>query len=272
MRLLVLFLTLSLAMVSATTLLDPFHASSNCNYSTTRSINGDYSNCDVIGTMANYDIQRATVYFGSNNATVQLFLDSGAVQTTGSSLYLGGFHDANDDLVPGDLFFYDPALPYNPLDSSSSANLKFGVPLEDHGGFLAGNLYGIGGNVGTETAFAALNGSGDYYRRDMPVLMTGEPENTLGSGTVTVTNYLGGMNAQYEVTVSFSFGDDFKNLLNTGQIGLLFASADCANDVIQGIVPGAVPEPQPPVLIGFGLAMIAGVYAWRRRIGINPRG
>jgi hypothetical protein len=50
-----------------------------------------------------------------------------------------------------------------------------------------------------------------------------------------------------------------------GQIGILFSSADCANDVIQGVVNTTVPEPQSMVLIAGGLGLLIGVGAWRRR-------
>src|ERR1017187_7335503 len=70
--------------------------------------------------------------------------------------------------------------------------------------------------------------------------------------------------ASYVVTVSFQTTAGFLGLENNGQIGILFSSADCANDVIFGAMD-TVPEPQSLALIAGGLGILIGVGAWRRR-------
>jgi hypothetical protein len=95
--------------------------------------------------------------------------------------------------------------------------------------------------------------------------MTGGTKVSNGTG-VTVANFGNGTtSAAYVVTVSFQTTSAFLTAVenSTDQIGILFSSADCANDVIQGTV--TVPEPESLALIAGGLGMLIGVGAWRRR-------
>jgi hypothetical protein len=252
-----MFLSLGLAAGSAATLVDPFHTSqNNCNYSSV----APYSACDVIGNEMNYDIQSASVSISGGTATVSILFNTGAVTGSGNSLGLGSFRDVNENLMVGDLFFYDPSDPHS--------TVRYGVAVEDHGSFTSGDLYDISGTVATETAAQALNFVDDYYRRNQTVLMTGHG-NPVSTGTVSISNYGNGTSgALYDMVVTFATTSGFMNLLVNNQIGLLFSSADCGNDVIQGTVGvgTGVPEPSPAVLIGVGLMLIAGVYGWRKRV------
>jgi hypothetical protein len=94
---------------------------------------------------------------------------------------------------------------------------------------------------------------------------------------VTVTPYGNGVtNAEYEISVTVPLTSGLLNLESNGQIGLLFSSADCGNDVIQGVVDTGggtavinaipeVPEPGPGVLILTGIVLLAIGRQWRKR-------
>lgn len=266
-------LILFAVMCPADTLLDPFHQDqSTCSFSGSPL-------CDVVGDEPGYDIQMASLVITGGTATVSLFFNTTAVVVDPSSgqLALGSFSDSGFSLIVGDLFFYSPDTVYDP-SATSGANgpdsLKYAVPLDlaatatpttttPARTFTAGALYQV---TGSETASTALsNPGGVEYRPDVTVLMTAGNLVSAGNG-VTVANYGNGTtSASYEVTVSFQTTNDFLTLVQGGQIGILFSSAECANDVIQGLVTTSVPEPQSLALMVVGLGMLVGVGAWRRR-------
>jgi hypothetical protein len=251
---------LSAAWCSANTLTDPFGQSqSSCNLT----IDTPYSTCDVIGDEMRFDIEAATFSSSNGIATLMIYLNSGAVQNVNGKLTLGSFSDGVT-LVPGDVFFYNPTSVYDPSDSNTIQYLKYGVALTNHGSFTAGGLYSIGGGISTETAQTALNNdTADYYRRDETVLMTGSGT-PVSSGAVSVAlNGDGKTSAQYAITITLPSTTGLSSIESNGQIGLLFSSADCGNDVIQGTV--GAPEPGPVVLILTGLVLLAAGRYWRKR-------
>jgi hypothetical protein len=238
-----------------------------------------YDTCDVVGNEMLYDIQKATVSVSNGMATVSIYTNTGAIPYGATSLTLTPFHDAGDTLIPGDIFFYNPGAGYDPNDPSTIQNLQYGIALTDHGAFTAGDLYSIADGIATETAQVALQDGSDFYRWDETVLMTGsgDPES---SGTVTVNNYGNGVtNAEYEITASVPVTSGLLSLISNGQIGLLFSSADCGNDVIQGAVDTgfsasgeahaaavlSTPEPGPGTLVLAGMALLAVGKLWRKR-------
>ena len=264
---------LSGGVCSAGTITDTFGQSqNNCIYSYTP----PYSTCDVIGNEMLYDIQRATVSFGDGTATVSIYANTGAVPYGATSLTLGAFQDAGVTLIPGDIFFYNPSAGYDPDNPATVQNLQYGIALTNHGSFTAGDLYDISGGIYTETAQEALQNGSDYYRWDETVLMAGSgtPDS---AGSVTVTPYGNGVtNAEYEISVTVPLTSGLVELEQNGQIGLQFSSADCGNDVIQGVVDAGggtavttaiprVPEPGPGVMILTGIVLLAIGRQWRKR-------
>jgi hypothetical protein len=243
----------------------------NCVYSYTP----PYSTCDVVGNEMLYDIQKATVSFAGGMATVSIYTNTGAVSDGASSL--GAFQDAGVTLIPGDIFFYNPTAGYDPNNPATVQNLQYGIALTDHGSFTAGDLYDISGGIYTETAQEALQDGSDYYRRDETVLMTGSGA-PASSGNVTVSQYGNGVtNAEYEITVTVPLTSGLIDLQSNGQIGLLFSSADCGNDVIQGVVDTGygsrsisdTPEPGPGALILTGIALLVVGKQWRKRTNLS---
>jgi len=251
----------SAALCPANTLTDPFgQPQTDCNYS----YSAPYSTCQVIGNELLYDIQAVTFTTSGGMATVQIYTNSGAVQNVNGRLTLGSFSDSGLTLIPGDIFFYDPTTVYDPSDPATIRYLQYGLALTNHGTFTAGDMYSIGGGISTQTADAALNNTSDYYRRDETVLMTGSGA-PVSAGTVSVANHGDGTtDAQYVITVTVPATPGLTGLESNGQIGLLFSSADCGNDVIQGAV-GQAPEPGPAVLLLTGLVLLAAGHQWRKR-------
>jgi len=253
---------------SAGTLTDTFRQSqNNCILTYT----APYDTCDVVGNEMLYDIQKATVSINNEMATISIETNTGAIPYGDRSLTLTAFNDGGVPLIPGDIFFYNP--------TSGQGNLEYGIALTDHGAFKAGDLYSISGGTSTETAQAALQDGSDFYRRDQTVLMTGTGR-PASSGAVTVTSYGDGIKQpEYEITATVPVTSGLLNLLSNGQIGLLFSSADCGNDVIQGVVdtgyttPGGTqtngvvrtPEPGPGGMMLTGLVLVAVGYQWRKR-------
>ena len=242
------FLLLGCITCSAGTIYDAFNQSQagGCNYG----FAPPYSSCDVIGDPALYDIQKASVEIANNWATVTIYFNYGG------GITLQPFDDGIE-LSVGDLFFYAPSDPGSYL---------YGVPLSSHGGFLADDLYRVGGDTTLLTADDIIHNPGYYYRRDQDVWLNGSasPE-TIGL-PVQVVDYGNGVtNALYAATLEFPVPTDFAtSVIQDGQLGMAFASAYCGNDVIAGTTTAA-PEPGMFPLLAIGAAMLVASGVLRRK-------
>jgi hypothetical protein len=227
---------------------DPFAQSQagGCNYS----FIAPFSSCDVIGDPALYDIQSAKVELGAASGEVTLNFNYGG------GITLAPFTDGIP-LSVGDLFFYNPQDP--------AAAFIYGIPLYDHGGFKAGNVYHVGGATTLLTADDLIHNTGYYYRRTQQVWLGG----TAGAGTPGSISVLqignGTTSALYAAKLSFDLPSGFAAaVISNKHTGISFASAYCGNDVLQGAVETA-PEPAPLMLAGLGLTVIAVLSRQRRR-------
>jgi hypothetical protein len=246
------------AICQAGTITDVFNQNqSQCSYSTS----APYGTCDVIGSKLNYDIQSASLTVGANGfTTITLYTNYGGV--SGSTL--GTIQDAGVTLIPGDLFFYDPADSQSIANfltnyqGSISSDLLYAVPLVSHDGLTAGDLYQVSSSQ-VETAAAALVNPNAYYRPLLPVDVTGGTFLSNGTVSVTSTGGNGTSAAQYAITLTFATptSSAFTNWVNSGQIGILWSSADCGNDYIQGDISTGVPEPSSFLLMLSGVALVA---------------
>jgi hypothetical protein len=81
-----------------------------------------------------------------------------------------------------------------------------------------------------------------------------------------VVNYgNGATNALYSATLEFPVSADFvASVIQNGQLGIAFASAYCANDVLEGTTTAA-PEPGMFPLLAAGMVMLAGFGMLRRK-------
>ena len=234
---------------AASAVIDVFHQTqSNCNYSTST----PYSLCDVIGNASFFDIDRADVNVSEGWIDVTLSFNYG-----GGPL-LQGFTETGQSLLPGDVFFYDPANP---------SVYRYGVPLADRPGLTAGSLYAV--TLGTLTASAVLgNPGGVYYRPTEQVwLRSGEAKIPGGTGVQVVDRGISDTQGQFAVsfhleTPPATFWDQ---VLSSGKVGIAFANATCANDVLSGVASVGTPEPNPISLLGIGLGILAGVRYWHSR-------
>jgi hypothetical protein len=268
----VLLLTLAAASY-ANTIVDAFPGTSNCSYTTAPPYDGG---CDVIGNIANYDIQKIDVTASAAWVSVKIYLNYGnnISGVSGTPLALNSFSDAGMTLKMGDLLFYDPSNPatvkyYDSYGNSTSfAKYLYGVPLMVHDNLAAGNLYQINYTADStplQTADDLLNGGN--FRRDQPVWMD-DPgaaatyDTTLaatGSGVTVAQVGDGTTAAKYSVTIGFVPTAAFiSTFTSSGSLGIQFASAICANDIITGTTPfgGNVPEPASIALIAGGAALL----------------
>ncbi len=239
---------LACGVCAADTINDIFHQSqTNC----VNTLTPPFSNCDVIGSEAQFDIQKAEVSVSQAWIDVTLYTNYGGGPT------LGSFVVGSLTLHPGDLFFYDPANPFS---------YRYGAPLVDHGGMTAGNLYAVA--APPLTAFGLLQSVGDYYRPPQQVwLAPGSPLASTGTGVEVIDRGLSDIQAQYAISINIPTPATafWQNVLSSGQVGIEFASAICANDVLAGVAVTGIPEPDPITLFGIGLAFVAGAGVWRRR-------
>jgi hypothetical protein len=244
----ILYLLLGCVTCSAGTIYDTFNQSQagGCNYS----FASPYSTCDVIGNPALFDIQQATVEVANGWATVTIDFNYGG------GITLQPFTDGIP-LAVGDLFFYAPSDPGNYL---------YGVPLSSHGGFTADSLYQVGGNTTLLTADDIIDNTGYYYRRNQDVWLGGSGTPETAGLPVQVVDYGNGVsNALYSATLEFPVSADFvASVIQNGQIGISFASAYCANDVLEGTT-SAAPEPGMFPLLAAGMVMLAGFGMLRRK-------
>ncbi len=271
------FLILGAALCSAGTISDLFNQpQNNCNYSQTP----PYSDCDVIGSAGVYDIQQASVTVAGNGfTTITLFSNLGGVTAQNGQLALGSFDSGlGPTLIPGDLFFYAAASENNISNfvdpnvtdfadpqSNIEPYLTYAVPLVNHNGLIAGDLYQVD-TSSIETASQAIGSPDLVYRANLPELLTSGSLVAAGKG-VSVAAYGDGTNsAEYAVTLSFNSSS---TLIDSEQLGILWSSADCGNDYIQGEVDTGVPEPASSTLLLSGLALIAAVIG-ARQLGLAP--
>jgi hypothetical protein len=279
------------AIGSAGTLTDTFgqsqgSGSGGCNNNFTYTSSGA---CDVIGAPSLFDIQKASVTVDSNNlATVTLYSNLGGV----SGSKLTGYTDGSINLLAGDLFFYaasnntavsnfvDQVTDFANPTANIEPYLTYAVPLVSHDNLTVGDLYQVAsGKIETASQALATNNSAGslsnaLYRNNLPTLFSAGTNQDQGktqySETVTSTGDNGtntGTNpgALYAVTLKFWVPSSFTALeSNTGSIGILWSSADCGNDFIQGTVGTSTPEPSSFALLLGGAMLIAGSIFARR--------
>jgi hypothetical protein len=235
----------------ADVIIDPFHAPQvGCNLSITT----PFSLCDVIGDRALYDIEKVDASIYPISVALTLYFNYGG------GITLQPYDDGGGVLGVGDVLFYDPSEPKTLHYNSKKAypKYRFGVALHDHDGLIAGNLYKIPDPDSLQTAFGILASNQFYYRRTEPVWMPASAQLAApGKGVSVVTNGNGITSAQFAATIGFIPTLEFLALASLGEIGIAFASAACANDVLAGTALVRLPEPGTLLTIAAGIALLA---------------
>jgi hypothetical protein len=239
--------------------------------------------CDVFGDEMKFDIQSATVTVAGGVGTVTLYSNLGGVTSP-----LANFTVGNTTLKPGDLFLYDPSdngTISNFVNNKSTgtgmdfasgsigtieSDLTYAIPLVSHNSLTAGDLYAVNpGNIDTAQQYLAPQNPNGSYRNNLPTMIDGGTQlpATTGINGVTVTstgdngtNTGTNPGALYAITVKFAIPSGSPAWLSSSNIGILWSSADCGNDFIQG----AVPEPSSFALLLGGAMLIAGSVFARR--------
>jgi hypothetical protein len=205
------------------------------------------NNGDVIGALGRFDIESLT------------FTQLSASGVTAGNRFNYNFGDAT--LTPYN--FSGVTLEVGDLLFSVGGTYRYGVALIAHDGLVAGKLYSI---LGTQSSDDYLGSSGLTYRFNTPVRMNPTGAVVIGDGTVSTQN-IGG----YELlsTLNFTPSGSFLIDLESSGLGVEFASAICANDIVQGnVAPTSMPEPSTWFLFVTGLG---GLLWWRNSAAMHSQ-
>jgi hypothetical protein len=224
---------------------------------------------DTIGDKLAFDVERLVLTIDPTLITIHV-LENYGNSTLSQTLFNTTKLDAGDILI------------------KENGTFKWGIPLHDHAGSPNGGAFATGGTVtaghiyqildptaGVMTARQALNDPPYTYRPDEFVWLRSIAASlvdlTTGASGVTVTPIAGnnGTNGPlYDISLSFTRPAGFITGANTYDV--LYSTADCANDVLNGTFAGAgagggpVPEPASLALGGFGLLALLFVRRVRK--------
>jgi len=248
------------------------------------------------GYITNFEIKDAILSSSTNGCggsaciSLEVQFDYGfASGITGSTLPT--YQDAGLNLNVGDVLFYDPSgtvqygievapTPHAMYTVAGAGTLtsNYSKATGSNSTLTQGTLYSInnGGGAsrpGVLTAQQALTSSqtvpsGETYRPNTAVWINDVKSSSTADYSITIApDHTGGQNSANpltDVTVTFltaNLPTGFLTGLEQRTLGLSFASADCANDVISGTF---TPEPSSLALAAGGL-LLAGIGLLRRK-------
>jgi hypothetical protein len=250
-------ISVTLAQGGSFTFTDPFPGSSCANES-----------CDVVGPRENFDIEKIVANIGGSGQVSSFLIYT----NWGGNNNLDPYVFNGSTLYLGDLLF------------TVGGVLKYGIALTGHGDSVNPGAY-TGGQTLTQGRLYRIDelaqgilssnqvmGSNppSIFRQNVPVWLnqTGGSLTALGSaGTVSAQNLGMGFDPRFIITVNITLPDSVLPDFEAGVWGLSFASATCANDIIEGRTTAEqepIPEPGTLTLLGAGLAAL-GVAHRRRR-------
>jgi hypothetical protein len=129
------------------------------------------------------------------------------------------------------------------------------IPLVDHGGFSAGTFYAVGSYKVSDDFDPG--DMGYIYNHNVPVRLETVGNNygysSIGGGSVSWNTLPGSPDFRININTTGFWEDDPE-----ASLALLWGTATCGNDVIEGSV-APVPEPATMLLLGSGLLGFAGM-------------
>jgi len=226
------------------------------------------SSSDVRGALADFDIryvQFTIIEAGMIEAVIRTNYHGGAYSLNEWDMVIGTEHDHHGIVLkPGDLLFDVDGV------------YTYGVPLTAHDGLTAGALYEVmNGQPFTRTARNVLEEYGldsahdGSYNPNEPVWIDASHAQEIGGNSLFESTRIGSTD---EIQVTMRFAPTVQFLLDLAHTGahpglsVHFASATCANDILDGSFWYPVPEPASMVLMGGGLLAL-GLFGRRFRRG-----
>jgi len=226
---------------------------------------------DVRGSLADFDIhyvQFTIIEAGMIEAVIRTNYHGGDNLLGDWTMVIGSEHDHHTvTLEPGDLLFDVDGV------------YTYGVPLTAHDGLTAGALYQVMNDQPfTRTARSVLGLESAHdgsYNPDEPVWINASIDPSAShaqeiGGNLDFESIRFGSTDEIQITMRFVPTVQFLlDLAHTGAhpgLSVHFASATCANDILDGSFWYPVPEPASMVLMGGGLLAL-GLFGRRFRRG-----
>lgn len=187
---------------------------------------------DVIGSAADFDIAYMDIEIIGNTLNVKIKTNFVEGYYFGQEMLYGDFFISTNGWNP------NGSAPYSTDNSSNGEKWEYVFDVS------AGNLYGID-DVTVRNSEYFLGETALIYRNGQEVAIDPNVNATILSKTGS-GGYGNGI---------YSFVVDFNGVLNLAglDLGFHWATATCANDVIEGGATASVPEPATLFLLGTGL-------------------
>jgi hypothetical protein len=245
------------------TLVDQFGAASACTVFP--GSDPTYANCDTIGDVGHFDIEKAIINFNSSAIAIDYYLNYNNSYINPVSNTLGSYNYAGVFLSPGDILF----------STSQNSGYIYGIALSNHNGFVPGQLYEMSNDpvlAHTALGLGSNPSEAPYFRKTQPVWLSSASFDDQVSSTslFDVSANPAGSSAEYMVSLRLdgTASDALYDAAtaNGGSLYVHFASMTCGNDILEDRIH--VPEPTDYVLLSTVVGFL-GLGLRRRRTSLS---